>query len=486
MKTHWKRSSRRARRGTAIVAALIVVTLVAVMSVAYLQLSMSKNKEQRYSVDAKRAFYIAEAGLSEAFAGLAVGKSGDVANAVLPARFANGAFWVEATEEPGGRMTLKSTGMCATGRTSVSVVLENASAPIGSLGVFGRDTLTVNAGAQIDSYDSSNTPPPGGGGGGLGGLLGGVGGLLGGLLGGAPQEAGRVGSNQDIIVHGTRSGAPTMIQADAQPGVGGSVVRDGNVTVNGSTAPRTGPAVLPPIEVPSLSVEKNIDHARATTLTIGGGDAEYHSVRIRSGATAQIAGPATLVIDQLQVDAGGTLRVDSTNGKVRVYVRDWIDLAPSSTYTSVAHDTTAVSFLVPASSAMDHDGDRIPEPPVRVGSAGTFYGTFYAPDAAVSWPSSLELFGSVAAGQLSLAAGARVHFDRALIDAQDDDQSLPYLISWRLVELPHTPLVDNRMDPLSVLRLNNVSVPQGRDAHYTHGTDANMLAPVLNLMFPKR
>ncbi|MFN0244284.1 MAG: hypothetical protein ACKVWV_15460 [Planctomycetota bacterium] len=485
MKTFGIQSSGDTRRGTAIVAALVVVTVVAVLSVAYLQLSMSKNREQRASVDAKRAFYIAEAGLSEAFAGLAIGKSGNVANSTLPARYANGAFWVEAKDETNGRMTLKSTGMCGTGRTSVSVVVEHAGAPIGSLGVFGRDTLTVNAGAQIDSYDSSQAPVnPGGGG--QGGLLGGVGGLLGGLLGGAPPpEMGRVGSNENIVVRGTRGGAPTTIHADTQPGVDGSVIREGNVEVTGSTAPRAAPAVLPPIEVPSLPVQSDVDHAARTTLNLGAREAQFGHVRVRSGATAEIAGPATLVIDKLQIDAGATLRLDSTNGKVKVYVRDWIDLAPSSTLASVDEDATGVSFLVPATESVDRDGDRIADAPVRIGSSGTFYGIFYAPETEVTWPSTLELFGSIAAGQLSLAPGAQIHVDRALVDAQDDDQARPNLMSWRLVELPRTPLVENRLDPLSVLRLNNVDPPQGRDAHYDYGTNPSLLAPILNLVFPR-
>ena len=82
-----RRSARAHVRGTAIVAALIVVVLVATLSMIYVQMSLSKNKEQRGSVDAKRAFYMAEAGLAEGFNGLCLGKSGNVASAATPAEF---------------------------------------------------------------------------------------------------------------------------------------------------------------------------------------------------------------------------------------------------------------------------------------------------------------------------------------------------------------------------------------------------------------
>ena len=51
---------RRARRGSALVAALFVVLMVGTLSMAYLQMSVSKNKEQQTAADAKRAFYVAE------------------------------------------------------------------------------------------------------------------------------------------------------------------------------------------------------------------------------------------------------------------------------------------------------------------------------------------------------------------------------------------------------------------------------------------
>lgn len=111
---------RRARRGSALVAALFVVLMVGTLSMAYLQMSVSKNKEQQTAADAKRAFYVAEAGLAEAYSGLVIGKSGNVGSDVVPARFGNGVFWVVAESVGTNKTVLTSTGLCGTGRTCVS------------------------------------------------------------------------------------------------------------------------------------------------------------------------------------------------------------------------------------------------------------------------------------------------------------------------------------------------------------------------------
>src|SRR5262245_35226140 len=153
MRTRIERGTRRRRSGSALLLALMIVTVTAVMSMAYLQLSLTKNREQKTSVDAKRAFYVAEAGLSESMYGLAIGKSGNVGSPGLPARFGSGVYWVTEKDEGQGRSTLTSTGLCGAGRAAVSLVVEKSSNSVGALGVFGDQHVTVLSGAKIDSWD---------------------------------------------------------------------------------------------------------------------------------------------------------------------------------------------------------------------------------------------------------------------------------------------------------------------------------------------
>jgi hypothetical protein len=484
------RSDRRNQSGTAIVAALVVVTVVSVLSMAYLQLSMSKNREQRSSVDAKRAFYIAEAGLAEAYAGLVAGKSGNVGNGTIPARFANGAFWVESVDEGDGRRTLTSTGMCGTGRSALSIVVENVPEPVGALGVFGDQGLFVGEGVLIDGYDSrrgtyeSQHPVGGAGGGGLlviggGGLLGGGGGLVGSE---GPAES-RVGCNADIVLPG--GVVATHIDGDAQPGPGSSVLRGLGVTITGTTAPRTKAAELPALDVPSLPLAGDIDHSTVRTpLVLSPQESSFGALRVRAGATAVIVGPAKLVFGSLQLDPSATLTIDATNGRVDVYVSDYLNMAAGSTYSSTSHDPTGISLLIAANQSIDRDRDGIPEPPARIQSTGSFYGSVYAPAAALTFQSQLEVFGAVAAQQLTIGNGAKLHFDRALCAPQNGDGALPQMLCWRLVELPDVPLVQMRLDPLSVMEMNGITPAESKDAHYDNGDDplAGVVGVVLRVI----
>ena len=136
----------------------------------------------------------------------------------LPARFANGLFWVVATENADGTVTLDSTGMVGNGRAELSLVVEPRLASVASLGVFADGALAIQPGTIVDGYDSGASEyekavKSGIGGGGLGGLG------LGGLTGPAPEPLGKLGANGPIQASGTKA-APTVIDGDLTPGPG--------------------------------------------------------------------------------------------------------------------------------------------------------------------------------------------------------------------------------------------------------------------------
>src|SRR5687768_6199044 len=108
---HWpsKSSSSHPRAGSVLVIALMVVMGIAMLAACLLQFSVSMTRNQLHGLDKKRAFYLAEAGLSEAVYGLMTGKTGNVGTSTVPARFGDGLLWVTATESPDGKVFLEST-----------------------------------------------------------------------------------------------------------------------------------------------------------------------------------------------------------------------------------------------------------------------------------------------------------------------------------------------------------------------------------------
>jgi hypothetical protein len=104
------RTARRTRRGGVMVFSLIAVIAIGAMSVAALQVSIATTKRQGASVDQRQAFYLAEAGLAEAFAGLGIGKTGQVGTQADPAGYGGGLFWVDAVD-PGGSPAAAAAGV---------------------------------------------------------------------------------------------------------------------------------------------------------------------------------------------------------------------------------------------------------------------------------------------------------------------------------------------------------------------------------------
>lgn len=149
------RRSRATRRGGALLLALIVVTSVAGISLCILRITQASTARQGHSADDKRAFYLAEAGLSEAYFGLGTGKSAQIGAADKPALVGDGLVWVDATERDDGLLVLRSTGLCNAGRATLEIVV----APVEeALGVFADEGIRVTAPILLDAYDAETGP----------------------------------------------------------------------------------------------------------------------------------------------------------------------------------------------------------------------------------------------------------------------------------------------------------------------------------------
>lgn len=452
-------SRRSSRRGSALIAALLVVVAVATLGLVWLELALSRNREQIVAVDSKRAFYMAEAGLSEGFLGLVTGMSGNVGSEVLPARFANGLFWTSCVDEGEGRYTIKSTGLCGAGRASLAMSVEKQSSSVATLGVFADRGLVAEAGSFIDSFDSRDgpyTPAM--------------------LAIGAPLPTGaRCGSNGDVALHGGASAV--KVYGDVRPGPGMTLLRGSGVVVSGATAPSETTSTLPAIDVPVIaSSGARATSARAPSITLGAGQHAYDALHVGGRHSLHVDGPAEIVIGALQVDAGGSVTIDASGGPVKIYVTSSIELAAGSTFSTASTLPGAVALLVSASELVDRDGDGTPDEPVSIDASGEYYGTVYAPSANVSTSPTLAIHGAIAARTLTLRAGTQFHFDRALLEPALDEASLPAFLGWRIVELPSVKVVSLHYDPLYVLRRAGLTPPLARDAHLaigaTQDTDA--------------
>ncbi|MDP6409923.1 MAG: hypothetical protein QGI46_11145 [Planctomycetota bacterium] len=437
------------RAGSALMASLMIVVVISGLGVVMVQLHSAVTKKHVQAIDQRRAFYVAEAGLSEAFLAVSQGKSGNVGSQSVPASFGRGLYWVDAEELDDGDVALFSTGLCGTGRFSLSAVIRPNTTPLASLGVFADSELVIESGVHVDGFDSD------------------LGSFEAQAIGpegeGSTGEGAQLRSNGDIIIESgglLKQGVEaTMVFGDLRPGPQGAVLMGGGASVTGSTAPSESAVTVPPITVPVLESEGELVHGAPAPLVLAGREVRYDALRVEAGAIVELQGPLTLVVGALELADGAELLVDTSAGPVCIYCTESCMLREGSLLSGRGMDPTRAALFVSAEQQADLDD------PVRIRAAGAFHGSIYVPRGTLSIPASLRVFGSVAAQRVVLEAGARVSVDAALSERSAGISGLPQLICWRIVALPDTPLVSLRLDPQAQLKIQGVDPPASNLAH---------------------
>lgn len=445
-----RQRSSVSRRGAALFVALFAAASVAVLATCLLQISGSVQKRQLASADLRRAFYLADAGLAEAYAGLTIGKTGNVGSAGAPAKLGKGVFWVQATDVDADHVRLESTGMAGRARATVEMTVERGEESVATLGFFANQPLTVPAGASVGGYDSSAPADPTGGGlGGLGGLSG-LGGLGG---GGAPSSSpkGRIGSNGDIVLQGTAKN-PTTVTADLAPGAGHQATIGRHVTHTGTISPRTASAPLPAVELPFEPTGTGVDHQGPNTLVVQPGELGIAYLRLASGSHAIIQGPCSLVVEDLTVASGATLEFDTDDGAIGVWVGDVLAIEDGSQVVCSSNDPTDVTIQVAS------------DQPAHFGAAGAFYGVLYAPQAQATVGSGAAVNGACVAEQVVLSPGSKLNFDVHIDEATALDV-LPTLLAWRILELESVVNNATGNDPFEILGVDPARLLPPSKAH---------------------
>ena len=87
-----------ARRGSAMLLAVIAITVLAGMCGAVMTLGLASQREQRSSEEVLKAQYMAEAGISNTIANMVAGSMGDVGSQNTPVTYSSGRYWVRVEE----------------------------------------------------------------------------------------------------------------------------------------------------------------------------------------------------------------------------------------------------------------------------------------------------------------------------------------------------------------------------------------------------
>lgn len=217
IRTGTERLSSR-ESGGALVAALTVVATVGMLSAMTFQLNQSTWQRQLTENNRKRAFYLAEAGISESMAAITMGLGGNVGSKEEPAQFGEGFVFSEVLEDQWGVLQIDSYGICGDARHHLSLAVEKLHVPLAQEGFFGEQFVEIGANTTV-----TTAPDPGSGGGtgdlptasgakpeqvatGGGLLLGG--GLVGGLTGGVGIGGASAATLETVVA------SPSILEAE--------------------------------------------------------------------------------------------------------------------------------------------------------------------------------------------------------------------------------------------------------------------------------
>ena len=389
------KARRAARRGAALLYATLVAVAIAGMCVALLTVNLATNKSRVQSRTAERAFYAAEAGLSDAFVQLTEGvtpwpeEATSLGSEDSPSAFGKSSYWVDVEPLDSRTYALTSTGVDGTLRERLLLVLGEAPSGFFQYAAFGAEGVVLDSNAFIDSYDSAQ------------------GSYESQVKAGNEfaKENGHVGSNADIVLKSN-----TEVHGDAIPGPG-HVVDDTapGAYVSGSTDPAEEEFELVPIVPPPAASLGS--HAGASDLVVGPGvSVHYSSITMQGGKKLTIVGPATLVVDDFLLKSNSELVFETSGGPVELYATGDFVLQSNSTVTTETNSALDVTLLLAGDNMTG-----VPPAKVQLGSNSQFVGAIYAPNAKFSLGSNFDVYGSIMCGFLDLSSNGEIHYDEALM-----------------------------------------------------------------------
>lgn len=401
----------RARRGVALVMAVVIVAVLAGMTWALLAMNLGTEQLRVHDKSQQRAFYAAESGLSEAYARMNTGLIDPITDLPMnlgsseaPLALGPSSYWVEIEALGPRSVSVRSTGVHDRTRQRLELVLARAPTGFFQFACFGAKGVLLESNAFIDSYDSE----------------------LGSYASQIPAgqefalENGNVGSNGDILLRSN-----TQVHGDCRPGPDGVLDDSAPRTyVSGSTEPAEELVAMPPIEVPSIPSSGSM--VRSTDLVLGPGEVHLDSLLMQGGTQLTLVGPATIVLDEYQMRSGARMVFDATHGEIVLHGTGDFVLESNTDMRTLSDSALDVTILLSGDNMSPGRRDRI-----DLSSNADFVGAIYAPDISYRLGSNFDVYGSIICGELQLSSNGEIHFDEALLYDDDGDEIEYDVKLWR-------------------------------------------------------
>src|SRR5882672_3675301 len=338
--------SDRDRRGGALVLVAFATAGLAVLALSVTSLGMASSKEARVTHERLSSLYVAEAGISDAYATLsAAGQQGaqigaafgNCGSSAQPVSYDDSSYWVARTDNADGTISLVSTGTEDRSQSRVELVLKRDNNSILRWGAFGELGVVMASNSKADSYNSA------------------LGTYVSQATNGSGSNAyalthGNVGSNANITIKQN-----AMVKGNAQPGPGSTATVLGNATVSGSILPAGNPQSLPPITVPTVATSGLMTVAKNTTTNLGSGSYHWSSAGLATGSTLNVTGPATLICDSLRLSSNSKIVVNASAGPVNIYVINDFVMSSNTHIYPTSYSPSDLTVYLQSDNIIDPD-----------------------------------------------------------------------------------------------------------------------------------
>lgn len=390
--------SAPAEGGAALLVSMNVIVVLTALAAAFLVVSYSENREHAGAETSLKAFYIAEAGLSDAVASLESGGDGNLGSPTSPMPFNGGGYSVETRDNLDGTWTCVARASYGASRVALEgVVATDPDSKWVKSAAFGDASLDMIGNSFTDSYDSG----------------------AGTYLGQATNNTGgrpHAGTGGDVESNGPVTFGPnSAVFGDVIPGPGFPVLAIATF-ISGATAPRTDAEPLPQIVLPAAaSLPASPLTVNAGVNSLGPGRYHYTSLDVSGTGRLTITGPATIVAGSVHVGGNAAVEVDSTGGPVYFYVTGSLRFDTSGSVYSTTKSPFGVMFFVTTDNitgSVSPDGQ--PALPILLTNNAYMIGVLYAPNGVSRLEQSAAVMGSVAGRKVRLKDNASIHYDEIL------------------------------------------------------------------------
>lgn len=382
----------------------MVVAMLAMFAGSLQLVTRASGQSQRASVERMQAHYLAEAALKQAFVKQRLEQDVEFGSQAHPLHFAVGDFWVEKTDKENGQgelVAFASVGLSHSG-IKLDVEVEEPEVGVemfGNFGIFGEEGVILDSGSRVSSYASGGTDS---------------------------GSNATVASNAKVIVdNGAR------IAGDATAGPGYLVETAKAKDVSGTVSSAAEAFVLPTVEVPSIADSGPLVISGCKGKDLSSGDYHFSHLALLGKGSVTVHGPATVVLDSVEMEKGSELLIDSTDGPVQVYCLGDFVVAKGA---SIDNSTD-----VAADFQMYLMGDDVADPglTIEVSTGADWHGVLYAPYAEIVVDHGTRFYGGLVARRVSLLNGSRVFQDvsattlRFGSESESEEDAQYTILGWR-------------------------------------------------------